>query len=248
MKILIAIFAIFLSIPFFSTSNIYADEPVRVSIDGEIITFEGQQPVIVGGRTLVPVRGVFEHLGFDVDWNPEARQATLENDDFVVVLTIDNDVFTTNSEELRLDVPSQIIGGSTMIPFRAVFESVGYYVEWDAASRTVVISSTPSTYITIRGVRYSTNLTELDLDSMELTNEDILPLSYMTNLRWLSLYSNQISDISPLSNLTNLNHLYLFNNQISDISPLANLTNLSRLYLFNNQISDISSLSGLTNL
>ncbi|EGJ6232919.1 LPXTG cell wall anchor domain-containing protein [Listeria monocytogenes] len=70
----------------------------------------------------------------------------------------------------------------------------------------------------------------------------------LTNLGFLDLEDNQISDISPLSNLTNLSNLWIDNNQISDISPLSNLTNLSSLDLNNNQISDISPLSNLTNL
>ena len=42
---------------------------IRVLIDGVEAKFTDQQPVIVNGRTLVPVRGVFETLGFEVDWD-----------------------------------------------------------------------------------------------------------------------------------------------------------------------------------
>ncbi|EKZ4336175.1 leucine-rich repeat domain-containing protein, partial [Listeria monocytogenes] len=91
-----------------------------------------------------------------------------------------------------------------------------------------------------------TNLTYLYLKNNQIS--DISPLANLTNLRTLDLENNQISDISPLANLTNLRTLGLENNQISDISPLSNLTNLVYLYLENNQISDISPLSNLTNL
>jgi len=70
----------------------------------------------------------------------------------------------------------------------------------------------------------------------------------MTNLRWLTLGNNQISDISAVSGLTNLTWLALGSNQISDISTVAGLTNLDSLNLSNNQISDISAMAGLTNL
>ena len=46
----------------------YAADGISVTINGEQVVFENQQPVIVDGRTLVPVRGVFEALGFEVDW------------------------------------------------------------------------------------------------------------------------------------------------------------------------------------
>jgi Leucine-rich repeat (LRR) protein len=103
-------------------------------------------------------------------------------------------------------------------------------------------------YITVKGEQYSTSLTELDLIGLNLTDADIEPLRYMTNLTFLDLWGNQISDVSSLKGLTNLTYLELGNNQISDISPLKGLTNLTGLVLGNNQISDVSPLKGLTNL
>ena len=70
----------------------------------------------------------------------------------------------------------------------------------------------------------------------------------MTNLTWLSLSNNSISDISPLARLTTLTGLSLRNNPISDISALAGLSNLKRLFLTGNAISDLSPLTGLINL
>lgn len=103
-------------------------------------------------------------------------------------------------------------------------------------------------YITIGGMSFSTDLTELDLASSNLTDSDIEPLKYMVNLKILHLRNNQISDISVVTGLTNLTRLYLQNNQISDISAVAGLTNLTFLYAYNNQISDISAVTELTNL
>jgi len=58
---------------------------ISVTVNGERVNFASQQPVIVDGRTLVPVRGVFEMMGFDVDWNQEASQATLTKADDVII-------------------------------------------------------------------------------------------------------------------------------------------------------------------
>ena len=109
-------------------------------------------------------------------------------------------------------------------------------------------------FITIRDVRYSASLTELDLSGRDLRNEDIVPLKHMTSLTNLNLSHNQISDITPLYGLANLTELNLRNNQISDIAPLSGLTNLTRLDLGSswpvrsNKITDITPLSNLTNL
>ena len=45
-------------------------------------------------------------------------------------------------------------------------------------------------------------------------------LSFDENYFEFSLIGNGIFDISPLRNLTNLTYLYLINNRITDIKPL----------------------------
>ena len=120
---------------------VYANDAndVTVNIDGTVVVFEGQGPVVVDGRTLIPVRGVFEALGFEVDFDEEARTATLSQADTEIIVTVGEVVFTTNGEEFELDVPAQIIGGRTMLPIRALVESLGMTVRWFEDTRTVVI-------------------------------------------------------------------------------------------------------------
>ena len=104
-------------------------------------------------------------------------------------------------------------------------------------------------YIYIQGERFSTTLTWLSLSFLGLTNADIEPLRYMTNLQTLELSENNISDLSPLAGLTALNSLFLGGNNISDLSPLAGLTALNCLELsWNNNITDLSPLHNLTAL
>lgn len=135
------VISIILLAALFTVMPAYADDAVSVTIDGQPVIFADQAPVIVDGRTLIPVRGVFEQIGFEVEWHYDARQAELTRDDNVIVITIDSSIFTVNGVNHILDVPAQIIGGRTMLPIRAVLESVNYEVDWDAATRTVLISS-----------------------------------------------------------------------------------------------------------
>ena len=67
----------------------------------------------------------------------------------------------------------------------------------------------------------------------------------LTQLTWLYLQDNSISDISALGGLTQLNTLYLGGNSILDISALGGLTQLNTLYLWDNSVSDVSPLLGL---
>ena len=144
---------------------------------------------------------------------------------------------------------------SQMIPADAevgkntnVIYSVSKGKEPVAISETTAATTSTEKFVTIKGKQYSTNLTELNLRKLNLTDEDIKSLSEFTNLTNLDLSYNEISDISTLSKLTSLTKLDLSENKISDISSLSNLNNLSELWLSANQINDISSISKLTNL
>ena len=114
---------------------------VTVELNGEPIYFKDQQPVIQNGRTLVPVRGVFEHLGFSVAWDPAVGRITLKNGEYIIAIKVGESAFTVNDQAIDLDVPAQIINDRTMLPFRFLLESVGYSVEWDGERKIVMIYS-----------------------------------------------------------------------------------------------------------
>jgi len=130
-----------LAIAALAPANLYADEIViNVTINGEAVQFADQGPVVVDGRTLVPVRGVFEHLGFDVDWYQPLQMATLTSEHHMITIAVGSDVFTTDNIIFELEVPAQIINDRTMLPIRQVLESVGFALDWDQATRTVIIT------------------------------------------------------------------------------------------------------------
>ena len=119
-----------------------ASDAITVTIDGQRVTFADQQPVIINNRTLVPVGGVFEALGFTPSWSGSAQTATLTRVDYTVVITIGSATFTTNGVEYTLDVPAQIINNRTMLSLRAVLESIGIApdnIGWDGNARAITI-------------------------------------------------------------------------------------------------------------
>jgi len=119
----------------------YTGYHISVTANGEEIYFD-VPPVIVDGRTLVPVRAVFEFLGFYVEWD-EVFQTVILARNSEIRIVIGEYAFTANGETFTLDVPAQIIGDRAMLPIRAVAEAAGYYVRWDSGTSTVQISSEP---------------------------------------------------------------------------------------------------------
>ncbi len=95
-----------------------------------------------------------------------------------------------------------------------------------------------------------TQLESLNLFSASLNNIDFVkPLK---NLKSLSInqhnVENKVSDLSPLTNLTKLEHLSLYSSDIRTLKPLENLENLRELYVAGKQINSLSSLERLTQL
>ncbi len=117
-----------------------SDNTANVVIDGQNLVTD-QPATIVNGRTLVPLRAIFEVFGFDVQWIGETQTVIAKKDGITITLSIDNTTAYVNDEEKVLDVPATIINGRTFVPVRFISESVGAIVNWVAESRLVQITS-----------------------------------------------------------------------------------------------------------
>ena len=139
-KILSVVLAVMMvcSIASFAVS---AEDKITVTLNGTEIVFADQAPTIVDGRTLVPLRAIFEALGASVNWNGETRTVTSAKGDTAISLTIDTPTLIVNGEAKTLDVPAMIINGRTMVPARAVAEAYGVEVAWDGETRTVILTT-----------------------------------------------------------------------------------------------------------
>lgn len=114
------------------------EKEITVLLNGEKLDFD-VAPVIENGRTLVPMRKIFESLGATVYWNGDTLTATGLRDVTVVTITVDSVVMTKNGKNILLDVPARLINSRTLVPVRVIAESFGLNVSWDEAGRTVTI-------------------------------------------------------------------------------------------------------------
>lgn len=81
-------------------------------------------PVIVNGRSLVPVRFISEKLGAQVNWNGSTSTATILYGDQTASITVDSSKFSLNNSTFDLDVPASIIGGRLYLPLRTMVEQI----------------------------------------------------------------------------------------------------------------------------
>ena len=132
-------FILILSILVSNTGMVFAaNRDINLVIDNEKIDIK---LISKKGRTLLPMRKVFEMLGAEVEWNDAKKEVTGRKDNVEVKLTIGSKIAKVNDETFELDLPAQIINSLTYVPVRFVGEALGSDVDWDHDTRTVLIDS-----------------------------------------------------------------------------------------------------------
>ena len=111
---------------------------ITVNIDGTPLEFD-QNPVIFNDRTLVPMRAIFEDLGANVSWNDVTKTATGVRGDKTIKLQVGNGKMYVNNTEFKLDISPIIVSSRTLVPVRAVAESLSCDVDWDEYNSRVNI-------------------------------------------------------------------------------------------------------------
>ncbi len=118
--------------------SVFAEEEIKVYVNGNLVEFD-QLPVIESGRTLVPVRGVFEALGAEVSYDNGVVNGTKGSTK--VTINVGSDKAYVDDEEKTLDVPAKIENGRTLVPLRFIGEAFGDDVHWEAKNKRIFVSS-----------------------------------------------------------------------------------------------------------
>lgn len=114
---------------------------IRATVNGTPIYFRDQQPTMVNGRVMVPLRGVFEHMGANVEWFPETRTVIAKNASTEIRLPVGSMTAWVDGRSIPLDSPAILRNGRTLVPLRFTAEALNANVDWLAESRTVAIST-----------------------------------------------------------------------------------------------------------
>ncbi len=128
-----------------STPISAVDSTISVTVDGAAVDFPDQKPIIQNDRTLVPIRFIAESLGYDVEWDSIENAAVI--DDGRVKLWIGTDKAELDGELVTLDTSSVLVNDRTMVPLRAVAETLDCTVDWITKTKTVQITSGTETSV-----------------------------------------------------------------------------------------------------
>ncbi len=89
------------------------------------------QGKMISGRTMIPLRGAFADLGFEVSWDNANNTATLKDENHVIKVKKDDVNFTVDGVSYKSDVAPKMINGTIYIPLRSIGDKIGAKVAWD---------------------------------------------------------------------------------------------------------------------
>ncbi len=130
----------------FAVSPAFAADKVVV---GTQLQFqEGNGPIIINERLMLPLRAVSEALGATVYWFQDDKRVQLVLNDSLLSLQIGNNIMGSYKiidgkaeaqPNIEMDVAAVIQNDHTYIPVRAVAEAFDAEIQWDNPNRTATI-------------------------------------------------------------------------------------------------------------
>lgn len=146
--IIVLIFCIFISVSVFAgidksdvVVSLQVNNPIMKvnGVETEIDGLRGTTPVIVNGRTLVPIRAIIEAFNGSVSWDENTQSVFLNLNDDVIKLVIKDYTAYFNETAYSLDVAPDVIDGRTVLPIRFIAEKFNFGVAWNNDTKTVSI-------------------------------------------------------------------------------------------------------------
>lgn len=123
-----------------SAAPAHADATPTILVDGFTVTTD-VPPIVVNGHVLVPLRGVFERFGADVEYDASTDTAVATRNGTTVKVQGDSPAGWVDGARVALETPAREVAGRLEVPLRFVAEALGVSVDYDAPSNTVVIVS-----------------------------------------------------------------------------------------------------------
>ncbi len=116
---------------------------VGVMLDGQALNFD-VQPRLQNGRTLVPLRGIFEAFNAAVVWDDKTGTITVTGAGKTIVMQPGQLTVLVNGQTETIDVPASIENGRTLVPLRFLIQHLGADITWDGVTRQVRIQRRPA--------------------------------------------------------------------------------------------------------
>lgn len=141
------------------TPVIDSSSDIKLNVNEKNINFPDQQPIVIEGRTFIPLRFLAEALGAEVNWDQDHQLVIIENKGIQLTETSNSyaryylrigepqlvyakfskeNGYATGIQIFELPQAPFIVNGRTMLPFRYLGELLGALVFYDDTTHTAM--------------------------------------------------------------------------------------------------------------
>lgn len=117
-------------------------ESPNMSVDGvnqEVDPGRGTTPLIISGRTMVPIRAIVEAMGGNVDWDDATQKITLKARGNTVEMWLGKTEIKVNGQSKKMDIAPTTKNARTFVPVRFAAENLNCKVDWINSTQEAVI-------------------------------------------------------------------------------------------------------------
>ena len=91
---------------------------------------DDKPPVIISGRTLIPIRIVSDKLGANIKWSSKNKEITIKDNTNTCTMNIGNRIAVLNGKTINLDTAPMIISNIAYVPIRNLSSILNVNVEY----------------------------------------------------------------------------------------------------------------------
>lgn len=129
----------------FSITVVNAENEPNILINNKEVIFD-VAPIIMDGRTLVPVRPIFQEFNLSLLWDESTSTiiAVGQSEDGIrnsIALQINSKNAIVNGETIELEVPAILYESRTFVPLSFIADSIDAETNWEPETKTVTINT-----------------------------------------------------------------------------------------------------------
>ncbi len=163
----IIVIAVILTILFPFVSTFAQSSEINILLDRKPL--ETIIPSIIeNDRIFISARNIIEALGGRVTWFPALKLMTINIDNHIIRLVIDDPSLEIDGKVVSLEIPARIIDNRVMIPLEVIKIIAQVEVEWDNQTKTLSINAIRPYLLKIRTYSYP-DKTRIVIDLSEKT-------------------------------------------------------------------------------
>lgn len=147
-KIACFLFSLIVALNMFAGTS-FASTDLKLNVNGQAVTFQYGAPFIDDGSSLVPLRDLLICLGVQdsdehIIWNGNEQSVTIIKGNKTVKLSVGaREIYLNGNLYKSLEVPAKMVNERVYLPARAVAEALGYFVDFDAETWTILVQEVP---------------------------------------------------------------------------------------------------------